>query len=200
MLNRRNSPSRWLRILPILIILTAVGFWFWLPWWGEHLVHAGDPVKADAIVVLAGDSTGSRILKGAELAKAGYAPVVLVSGPTGFFDGHESDYAIAFAMKRGYPASMFAAVPNASRSTVEEAQVMVDAMRARGIKSFLLLTSDYHTRRAAGIYRRYATGLEMHVVKADSPEFDYHHWWKQREGRKTIFFEWSKTVAGWLGM
>ena len=50
-------------------------------WLGEFLVHTETPSHADVIVVLAGDPSGHRILRAAELVKQGYASKVLVSGP-----------------------------------------------------------------------------------------------------------------------
>ena len=47
---------------------------------GRYLVYSLPPQSADIILVLAGDFYGPRVLKAAELAKQGYAPVVLISG------------------------------------------------------------------------------------------------------------------------
>ena len=50
---------------------------------GGYLVDAGPPQKADIALVLAGDSSGNRILKAAELVRDGIRSKVLVSGPRG---------------------------------------------------------------------------------------------------------------------
>ncbi len=167
---------------------------------GGYLVSARPPEKADIIVVLAGDSSGNRIVKAAQLVRAGFAPRVLVSGPAGTYGFYESDLAIPFAEKAGYPASYFLAFPNHSLSTKDEGEVIVPELRRLGVHTFLLVTSDFHTHRAGGIYRKLAPDLRCVVVAAPDPNFSPGRWWKNREARKTFLFEWMKTVAGWLGI
>src|SRR5262249_4473838 len=104
-------------------------------------------------VILAGDEYGYRVVKGAELVRDGYIPAVLVSGPP-YYHIHESDVAIEYATSKGFPASWFIPFPNDGRSTREEAAAILPELERRGIHSFLLVTSDYHTARAGRIYRR----------------------------------------------
>ena len=40
----------------------------------------------------------------------------------------------------------------------------------------------------------------MRVIAAPDEFFRADSWWHNREGRKTIYMEWSKTVASFLGM
>jgi uncharacterized SAM-binding protein YcdF (DUF218 family) len=63
-----------------------------------------------------------------------------------------------------------------------------------------LVTSDYHTARAARIYRAAAPDLDMRVVAAPDNYFRADGWWHNREGRKTFVVEWLKTVANALGI
>jgi uncharacterized SAM-binding protein YcdF (DUF218 family) len=167
---------------------------------GSRLVSAGPPEKSDIVVVLAGDGFGNRILRGAELVREGYAPKVLVSGPAGIYGMHESDLAISFATKAGYPESYFVPFPHEARSTMEEAQAIVPELRKTGARNILLVTSDFHTRRAGNIFRRAAPDLSFHVVAAPDRYFTANGWWKNREGRKTFAIEWMKTIAEWLGL
>ncbi|MCZ2076978.1 MAG: YdcF family protein [Bryobacterales bacterium] len=190
------------RLLAIILFVAAIAVLspVWLGWMGAFLVHADPPAPADAAVVLAGDASGRRILMGAELVKQGYVPKVLVSGPAGIYGLYESELAIAFAVKRGCPEDWFVPVPMKSHSTTEEAQVLVRELRRRGIKRLLLVTSNYHTRRAGHIFRKAAPDLNIRVVAASDQFFNADGWWRTREGRKQAFFEWSKTVADWMGM
>lgn len=167
---------------------------------GRYLVSAGPPVKSDIAVVLAGDGFGYRILKGAELVRDGYAPKALVSGPSGIYGLHESDLAISFAMRAGYPESYFLAFPNEARSTDEEARAIVPELRRMGDHEILLVTSNYHTRRAGKIFRGVAPDLHFHVVAARDQFFTPDGWWKSREGRKILAIEWMKTVSEWVGL
>jgi uncharacterized SAM-binding protein YcdF (DUF218 family) len=168
---------------------------------GSYLVDAGPPAQADMIVVLAGDHSGGRILKAAELVKLGFAPQALVSGPENCcFGVNESELAIAFAVRRGYPDSYFISRPNAALSTREEAGVMIAEVRKRNLHRIDVVTSDFHTHRAERIYRAMAPDLEIHMVAAADRYFSPDRWWKTREGEKTFVQEWAKTVASWFGI
>ena len=167
---------------------------------GSYLVKAGPPQKADIALVLAGDPFGGRILTGAELARQGYVPRVLVSGPSGAYGYHECDLAIAFAVKRGYAESYFLHIEHDGRSTQEEARATVPELRRLGARRALLVTSDFHTRRAARTFRSAAPDLIFYVVAAPDRNFSATGWWRTREGRKVFLIEWQKTVAQWFGI
>lgn len=172
-------------------ILRALGAW---------LVDDGPPQKSDIALVLAGDFAGNRILKAGELVRDGYAPKAAVSGPAGNYGFYECDLAIPFAEKRGFPASDFIPLPNRSHSTREEAQDILPTLRRMGVHHVLLVTSNFHTRRAARIYHALAPDLIFTVVGAPDTFFSPQWWWKSREGRKTFAIEWMKTVAEWFGL
>jgi len=163
-------------------------------------VRAEPAVPADAIVVLAGDFSGNRILTAADLVRRGIAPRALISGPSGAYGLHESDLAIQFAVRHGYPESYFVALPNDARSTRDEAAVVLAALAQMHAHRVDIVTSDYHTRRAGNIYRAVAHGVDIHMVAAPDQFFSARGWWKNRDGRKTFLLEWMKTVATWLGM
>ncbi len=167
---------------------------------GAYLVQAGPPQKADAALVLAGDGWGNRILTGAQLDRDGFVPKVLVSGPDGAYGLHDCELAIPFAVRHGYPESYFVHMENSARSTVEEAQAVLPVIRGMGLKRILVVTSNYHTRRAGAIYRKLAPDLTILVVAAPDQKFTADGWWLNREGQKTFVVEWEKTVANWLGL
>jgi uncharacterized SAM-binding protein YcdF (DUF218 family) len=150
--------------------------------------------------VLAGDASGNRILKGAELVRQGYASRVVVSGPAGTYGYHECDLAIPFAVKAGYPQSEFVPFPNEALSTRDEAAAAAEELRTLGAHRVLLVTSLFHTRRAGALFRATAPDLTFIVVAAPDRYFTPNGWWRNREARKTFFLEWTKTVATWLGM
>jgi uncharacterized SAM-binding protein YcdF (DUF218 family) len=167
---------------------------------GTYLVHEDPPKQADIVFVLAGDSTGNRILRAAELVRQGYAPKVLVSGPAGMYGLYECDLAIAFAVRAGYPESYFIHFEHDALSTQEEAGNAVAELKKLGARHVLLVTSDYHTRRAGRILRAAAPDLDFIVVAAPDKYFSARGWWHNREGRKTFLVEWEKTVANWFGV
>jgi uncharacterized SAM-binding protein YcdF (DUF218 family) len=195
----RRRGALWLAAVLFLVAAVA-GHSLWLAAMGRFLVRAEAPQAADAVLVLAGDGYGHRILKGAEMVRQGFAPRAFVSGPPGYYGVHECDPAIRFAVARGYPENYFVPLPHQGRSTREEAQSMLPELRRRGVRKLLLVTSDYHTRRAGAVFRKLASGMSIVVVAAADESFDAGRWWKTREGRKCVFYELTKNVAERFGL
>jgi len=208
-LGRFSAPPRRKRgclsvFLLLLVALVGVRL-VWTPFLilcGSYLVEDDGPRKAGAVVVLGGDAFGERILKGAQLAAAGYAPVVLVSGPPRLV-GYDSSDEVQYAEQHGYPASLFREVhlpqQNAD-STRAEARFIGGYLASQGIKSILLVTSNYHTKRAAKLWRLQNPTFGVTVVAAPDHFFAPDRWWKTRTGQKTFVFEWMKTISVMFGV
>jgi uncharacterized SAM-binding protein YcdF (DUF218 family) len=190
-------------ILLVAGIAAASRDW-WLRAIGSALIHDDGPAKAEIAVVLAGDYWGNRIVKGGQMVRLGYVPAVLVSGPSGFYGHYECEPAIAYAVRQGFPADWFIPAPNNARSTQEEAWAILPELHRRNMHSVLLVTSDYHTRRALRIFRRterkMGGGMEIRAVAAPDEEFHPDSWWRSRQGQKVAFMEWTKTLAEGLGL
>ncbi|MDZ4800748.1 MAG: YdcF family protein [Bryobacteraceae bacterium] len=187
-----------LLVLAGLCLLTA-------PWWlaasARLLIQSDPPQHAQAILVLAGDQKGERVMKACELATAGLAPRVLVSGPTDIYGRNEANLAVEFAVKHGCPQSLLEPVAIQAFSTEEEASEFERELRARNITRLLIVTSNYHTARAGRIFRRrLGNAVEVRMFAAPDRLFDPDRWWQSREGQKTAFYEWSKTVSMVVGL
>jgi uncharacterized SAM-binding protein YcdF (DUF218 family) len=190
-----------------LVVLALLVRVFWTPLLeaaGNGLIEDDGARKADAIVVLGGDSYGDRTLKGAELAKAGYAPFVYVSGPPRLM-GFESDDEVLYAEQKGLPATLFREVhlpATAAESTRTEARYLGKYLRDQGVKSVLLVTSNYHTKRAVKLWRQENPNLQVAVVPSVDPGnyFTADGWWKTRPGQKMFLLEWMKTISVDLGI
>ena len=74
----------------------------------------------------------------------------------------------------------------------------MEELHRRHIDSMLLVTSTYHTARAGRLFRRNPYGISVRVIA--SPDRDADNWRTNREGRKRLFLEWTKTLAGRLGI
>jgi len=201
---RRSPLLKFLFILVLLTLVLYAGRGVWLSALGDALIHDEGPAKADVAVVLAGDPWGHRLTKGAELVRQGYVPQVVVSGPPGIYGINEADAAIRWATAKGYPEDWFIPLRHTGLSTREEAVAVLDMLRERKVTSFLLVTSSYHTGRARRIYlsaeRQRGGGPAMRTVASNDRFFSAQHWWQNREGQKSVFFEWAKTVATVFGL
>jgi len=197
---RFRSRALGLVLIAGALLVAFISRGLWLRFLGEALVRSDPPARADAALVLGGDYTGNRILKACEVARQGYVPRIFVSGPEGHYGFFESDLAIRFAVERGCPASWLVGLPNEAHSTREEAEVLLPELRRRGVRSLLIVTSDYHTRRARRIFEPQSAGVRLRFVAAPDRYFRARAWWRTRQGQKTVFFEWSKTLATAVGL
>ena len=184
--------------LAVAILLSWKGI---LAGLGNALVEDDGVQKAQAAVVLGGDSNGVRVLKAAQLAQAGYVPYILVDSPK-TLTGAEADATIPYAESRGYPATLFRPVPFPKNvnSTQSEAGFVGKKLKADGIRKILLVTSNYHTHRAAYLFRKENPGLVVVAIAAADPDFNPDSWWTYRDGQKTFALEWIKTMASYAGL
>jgi uncharacterized SAM-binding protein YcdF (DUF218 family) len=107
--------------------------------------------------------------------------------------------AIPFAVSHGYNEKMFIKLLHPVSSTREEALAVIPELRRRGVKRYILVTSEYHTGRAGRIFREIGPDLDVRVV-ATNDSLNSNNWWKDREGRKTFLIEWTKTVTAMAGL
>jgi uncharacterized SAM-binding protein YcdF (DUF218 family) len=202
--NKRNGRRGGI-LFPALILVLVVGA-LWLSrfailgWMGTRLELHETPQKADAILILAGGLNGDRILRGGQLVKDGYAPIAFFSGAHSNYDTLECDWAFPYAARHGYPSTMFQCVPHTATSTREEAQQLTAELRRIHAKKVLLVTSDYHTRRAGWLFRKTAPDIEFIVVGTPTGTMKLDRWWETRDGRKTWFIESVKSFTEYAGL
>lgn len=132
--------------------------------WGAFLLQprADDPVRADAVVMLAGADDG-RHLYARDLVEAGYADTLLVSNPGGNSEKVARRLCTGPARPSGAEVVCFSPDP---RTTWGEAQSVAAIARARGWERILVVTNRPHTLRA-GTWMRGATGLDVRMTPID---------------------------------
>ncbi len=135
-------------------------------------------------------------MKAGQLIQEGYAPYALIDGPPKLI-GHESDDTIEYAVQHGFPRSMFRPLylPPGVNSTWSEAKFLGGVLKRDGVKTVLLVTSNYHTKRSARFFRAANPWLQVVVVAAPDPYFTADGWWKNRPGKRTFLLEWTKTLS-----
>jgi len=167
---------------------------------GNLLVVDESPEASDVIVVLGDDNyAADRAARAAELFKAGRAPRIVASGR------YLRPYASIAQLEehdltdRGVPAGAILRLAHHARNTLEESIAISQLLASRGWKRVLLVTSNYHTRRARYIcVRAFPPGTVLRVVAVRDSEYDPDNWWATREGVKTFFEESaSMLVAMW---
>src|SRR3989454_3368722 len=160
-----------------------------------------DPLeKADALIVLGDDNFyADRSTRGAQLFREGKAPVIVASGRrlrpnAGVGELMEHDL-----IERGVPRDKIVRFSHDGDSTLEEAQSLVRIVKERKWHSVIVVTSNFHTRRARYIFQRvFPQGVEVRVASARDGDFDPEHWWKERKSIKELTKEFAgMVVAVW---
>jgi len=192
-----------LLFLIVFVVLALVVYFARYPilrFAGSFWMADESPQTSEAIVILSDDNYGAvRASRAADLYRASWAPRIVASGR------ELRPYAsIAELMQhdltdRGVPATAVVRFPNRARNTLEEAQAVSEFLSSHGWKKIIVVTSNYHTRRARFIYERtLAPGTDLRMVAAPDPAYDPNTWWRTREGLKTFFYELvGYTVARW---
>jgi uncharacterized SAM-binding protein YcdF (DUF218 family) len=164
---------------------------------GYSLICSQPPRQADLILVLGGDFWGPRVIKAADLAVKGYAPLVLISGPPyGEALRPEGEFAIEFLTAHGYPRKLFAVFGHRARSTIDEAVALGPELRRRQVKRVILVTSAYHSRRADIVVRLFCgNGTQFISVPAPDSYYSPERWWVDPGSRKMFFSEWRKIIG-----
>lgn len=150
------------------------------------------PEKSDAIVVLAGETKG-RPERAFDLLRQGMAPRL-------FLDAEAAE--VVYNVPLSEIAQKFiASQPNASQmsvcvidglSTAGETTDVARCIASLNPHHLLLVTSDYHSRRALSIFSHRLPQYQWSVAAARNPVIFGDAWWTHREWAKTTFDEWTK--------
>lgn len=183
--------------LSVVVTGLYAGRAIWLRQVGGFLIRAQAPEAADLAVVLAGDGSGHRILKAVDLVRQGYVKRVLVDGPRGMYGYDESALAIRYAVDEGAPKEIFIPLPMRVRSTIDESRVVDRELRKRNVRAALVVTSNFHTRRAGEVFRSLGSPVRYIVVAAPDEDFRPEDWWHSREAQKVVVQEYAKLLYWW---
>lgn len=88
-----------------------------------------------------------------------------------------------------------------SRSTADNAVKIRHMAEKLGVQSILVVTSNYHVRRAMRLMeqefrREPAMTVSVSAYPVESPNFSAHSWWKSLAGWRILFSEYFKSRVG----
>ena len=164
---------------------------------GQTWVVDEPAAPSDALIVLGDDNyAADRAFHAAELYRQKVAPVVVASGRM-----LRRNVSVADVMERdlesfGVPSTSIVKLTHTAENTREEAVEAARLIRTRGWKRVLVVTSNYHARRARFILKgspRKRVTLRRAQHARDS-DFDPSNWWQTRQGQKLFLTE----LAGYL--
>lgn len=150
-----------------------------------------DNGKADALMVLSDDNFyADRATRAAELFREGKASFVVASGRqlrpnAGIAELMEHDL-----IERGVPKDKILRLAIDGDSTQEEAMALAKLAKTRRWRKVIVVTSNYHTRRARYTFRTiFPQDIEIRVASARDADFDPESWWQKRKSTKLLVRE-----------
>src|SRR6202162_3242823 len=167
---------------------------------GESWVVEDPLQQSDALLLLSDDNFfADRATRASELYLQKLAPVVVASGrrlrPSAVIaELREHDL-----IERGVPKERIIRFPHDADNTREEAQALRALAVEKSWHSVIVVTSNYHTRRARYIFQRvFPESVTVRVASARDGEFDPEHWWENRKSLKEFTRELAAmVVAAW---
>ena len=187
-------------LLLVLAVVAVLG-------WGGDLLVAPDPLpaKADALVVLAGSYRGEQARQevALRLLEQGQADHLALSAARMTYWGEWLPDLMRRYLARRYgkeQADRAVLCLHNADSTREEAQALRPCLEEQGWHSLIVVTSNYHTRRARHIWGEVFRGRPMKISVYGVPDGDFepHGWWRSRRYTKTLLYETAKVVTGYL--
>jgi uncharacterized SAM-binding protein YcdF (DUF218 family) len=95
-------------------------------------------------------------------------------------------------VERGVPKEKILRFVQDADSTKEEAEALRKLVTEKKWRSIIVVTSNYHTRRARYVFRRvFPQGIEIRVASARDGDFDPEHWWEKRKSIKELMREFA---------
>jgi hypothetical protein len=183
-----NNRVRWVAgaVLAVLLILFATQA-------GRFLV-VDAPRASDVIVVLAGE-TDRRPTRALELLQQGFAKRVLIDVPADSTIYTFTQLDLAQKYVQSLPqAAVVSVCPIVGLSTKAETEDVEKCLTRMNPGTVLIVTSEFHTRRALSTFRQELPGRTFSVAAAyDSAQFGTH-WWTHRQWAKTVVDEWLRLL------
>jgi hypothetical protein len=152
------------------------------------------PRSSDVILVLAGE-TDRRPELAVQLLAQGYGRRIVLDVPADakIYEFTEIQLAQKYVQDLKQTASV-SLCPIDGLSTKEESKDAGKCLAREPCKSVLIVTSDFHTRRALSVFRREIPGYDYSVAAArDGSQFGVR-WWSHRQWAKTFVDEWLRLV------
>jgi len=197
----RHRAVRWIAVIMLLLVLLWALRVPLLRSIGRFLVAEDAPCRVDAVYVLGGDAE----MRGAEAGRVfrqGWSKRFRFTGepvPTALhvedIEHTEAEQTRLVAVRAGVPDSLALAI-NKGTSTYEEAGFILADALAAGHDTVMVLSSRFHLRRIAFVFRERFREHGITVVLHGAPNGDYDEdrWWDVEEGLMMVNNEYVKLV------
>jgi len=187
-----KTPARKKRELFITVAVLGLVTGFALN--AGRMLVIDQPRTSDVILVLAGE-TEHRPARALQLLGEGYTRKIVLDVPA---EGQVYEFSLLQLAAR-YVENLpqkasISMCPIEGLSTKDEVREAEQCLAREGAKSVLIVTSDFHTRRALHIFQKEIPGISFSVAAVqDSTQFGTR-WWAHRQWAKTLLDEWLRLI------
>jgi len=152
------------------------------------------PRPSDVILVLAGE-TEHRTERALQLLGQGFGRRIVLDVPTNAKIYEFTQIHLAEKYIQDLPrVTAISICPIDGLSTRDEAKDAEKCLAQDNDKRVLIVTSDFHTRRALSVLRREIPGHEYSVAASTDHEQFGVRWWTHRQWAKTFVDEWLRII------
>ncbi len=196
----KSKPKKFLYLLlsgSILFLFFIAAIPFLLQRAGLFLIEETTSLKPAEVAIILGGTNEARVKKGVALFQHGAAKKLLMTGSP-FYLSSEPELMSQYAQFFGVPSHNIL-LETASYSTYDHAVNCLPILKKMNVKSIIIVTSKYHTRRSKWIFHRVfkQTLISIQIVGADDA-IPFQLWWKDHEATEKIVMEWGKLVWYWF--
>jgi uncharacterized SAM-binding protein YcdF (DUF218 family) len=184
-------------VLPLAVLATPLA---------RFLIVRAEPQHAEVVVVLSGSSVyDERIRHGISVFQERRAGSIVLTndGLRGRWSRRRQanltsvERATDTVLDAGIPPDRLVILTPQVESTYDEAIVVRDFAQRAGVRSVLIVTSPYHSRRALWVFRRVLgpavrVGIDSPAPGGQSPTPG--EWWLRRAGWHNVALEYAKLV------
>jgi DUF218 domain len=153
-----------------------------------------EPRPSDVILVLAGE-TNRRPALALELLAQQYGRRIELDVPTNSTIYEFTEMQLAQKYIQDLPqGSSIGICPIDGLSTKDESKDAEKCLAREAASTVLIVTSDFHTRRALSVFRRELPQYTYSIAAARDGEQFGTRWWRHREWAKTVAYEWLRLI------
>jgi uncharacterized SAM-binding protein YcdF (DUF218 family) len=164
---------------------------------GTALVAHVELDRPDAIVSLASHEW-ERLPAAAALALKNPSAKVLLTVPIAAnpFNCHDCGHRVDRLVAAGVARKRIVMLPRRVFRTRDEAEAVREWAPRHGVRSVMVVTSAYHTRRALDTFRNMlaGTGIAVGVYPAGLSNVEPDRWWRHKYDRWYVGYEWRARV------
>jgi uncharacterized SAM-binding protein YcdF (DUF218 family) len=183
----------------LLLLITLLAGYIGLRGLGAYLIISSDLQAANAIVVLSGGDE-SRMTEALRLYDEKYARMIILTetGQTveGYSQLHSFDMRVVL-LSNGVPSGNILITDRLVSSTRDEALAVKKLMINQQMKSAIIVTDPYHTRRALDIFREIFKDTDIHlsIQPVINSWYNSRTWFLKFDGWKYTILEYIKLLA-----